>query len=329
MTVNSADHQSRLNDFQRLLAQETLYFKGRLPVPKQTKSSAKIRILSWNIAGGRRPELIAEQISGFSPDVVCLQEVDWGNAQTERQDVLEVLTNRLEMLGLFAIEFFEVASPLRSRRRAGGGVSGNALLTRLQPTAQFRVDLPVVVDWQGGDDDFALSWRVRRRMRLEPRIGHRCGIAADFIIGPHKLVVCSVHFEDKHGGVSGRWSQFRHAVKAVQDRNREPDVAVVAGDFNTIDSRLSRLVTGDRSSHSPGKPVHLAEAAWWKQTLMPTLGFRDPFSTSAWTFRVPLLFREKLDWIAVKGATVIDRGIGPRGSSDHRPIWTDLLLDAQ
>jgi endonuclease/exonuclease/phosphatase family metal-dependent hydrolase len=136
-----------------------------------------------------------------------------------------------------------------------------------------------------------------------------------------------VHLEDKAGGISGRWSQFGHAMRSVARRDRSPVATVIAGDFNTFDSRWSRLVTLDTDRTALGKPGSATEAAWWKTALLPRTGYVDAFDPKDWTFRVPCLFQAKLDWIAVKGGRVPGYGIGTRSLSDHRPIWTDVELD--
>jgi endonuclease/exonuclease/phosphatase family metal-dependent hydrolase len=231
------------------------------------------------------------------------------------------------MLGLYAIEFFELASPDRPAGLAGGGVSGNALLTRLKPLSSFRVELPISLDWRRETTDSRLPRALRRILRREPRIGRRCGIAAELAIGERRLAVCSLHLEDKAGGVSGRWSQYLAAVAALEARCPAPAASVIAGDLNTFDSRLARLYSRDHDGTALGRPAGTPEAAWWKTHLLPTTGYTDPIPPTAWTFRVRPFFRAKLDWITTRGGAVRDLGVGPFSSSDHRPLWIDLDLD--
>lgn len=322
--------QTDLSDFQKWLDLDRIYIKGGLPEHVGSNNRSTIRIVSWNIDRGNKPARIAETLAGLKPDVACLQEVDWGNRRTGSLDVLQYLAERSGMLGLYGIEFHEVDSPDRPARFDGGGVSGNALLTRLEPVSSFRVELPVCLDWQrGAAADGRLPGALRRRIRREPRIGRRFGIGAEFAIGRHKLVICSVHLEDKFGGVSGRWSQYAAAVTAVDARCSAPTVSVIAGDFNTFDCRMARLFSRESNATALGRPAGVTEAAWWKLALLPATGYADPFSPAASTFRIPLVFRAKLDWITTKGGVVRDRGTGPFSSSDHRPIWIDLAVDGR
>jgi len=218
-----------------------------------------LRILSWNIGRGRDPARIAATIATIAPDIACLQEVDWGCRRTGRCDVLKVLAERTGMLGLFGVEFIELDTPRRPKRLAGGGVTGNALLCRVQPRSVFRTELPEALDWQHGGADPSLPWRVRRAVRREPRIGGRFALGATFECGSATLTVCSVHLEDKFGGVASRVAQFRSLLNA---RLRDDAACVVAGDLNTFNSPLTRLVRPDTTARALGKPYRTTEAAW-------------------------------------------------------------------
>jgi endonuclease/exonuclease/phosphatase family metal-dependent hydrolase len=101
---------------------------------------------------------------------------------------------------------------------------------------------------------------------------------------------------------------------------------VIAGDLNTFDNLLSRLLSRDGRATSLGKPASTPEAAWWKVALLPNTGYDDPFGARDTTFAVPPLFRAKLDWVAVKRARVLNQGMGICSPSDHLPIWVDLAL---
>lgn len=311
-----------LTDFQRSLEPGRLYAKGTSPTGTLGRT---VRILTWNIGRGHHPEQIADAIRKMRPDIACLQEVDWNNARTGSRDVLQALTERTGMFGLFGVEFLELQAAGRRPQLAGGGVTGNALLCRAAPVTSFRIDMPPGVDWQHGSRNKQLPWRVRRRIRGEPRIGGRFGIGAEFAIGGARLFVCSVHLEDKFGGTSARFAQYHAVTQAIAARDAIGDATVVvAGDFNTFDSPASRLLVPDSNHSALGRPKGVTEAEWWKRSLLPSVGFADPFPVDAWTFRVPMVFRGKLDWITARNGLVRNRGTGPFSSSDHRPIWIDL-----
>lgn len=316
---------SPLTEFQGALELGRIYRKAPRQVASCVNAKSPLRILSWNIGRGYDPERIADTIRALRPDTVCLQEVDWNNKRTGSRDVLQILAERTGMLGLFGIEFLELRAPGRTRRLAGGGVTGNALLCRVEPTASFRLDLPSAFGWQHDADNIQLPQRLRRWLRCERRIGRRFGIAAEFSFGGSRLIICSVHFEDKFGGVSCRFQQYQSVIEAIDARGRNAAATIiVAGDFNTFDSRLARLITPDIDATALGRPRGVTESEWWKRSLLPPTGFADPFAADVWTFQIPFLFRAKLDWITVKNGTVRNCGIGPFSSSDHRPIWVDI-----
>lgn len=318
-------HDHALTAFQRSLELGRVYTKRPPQALTGIEPGRPVRILAWNIGRGFAPERIADTIRDLRPDIACLQEVDWGNQRTTSRDVLQVLAERTGMQGLYGIEFLELQGPRRPRRLAGGGATGNALLCRIDPQACFRIELPSMLDWEHGAEDGTLPPRVRAQIRRERRIGRRFALAAEFEVGGAEFVVASVHFEDKFGGPRGRFRHFRSVVEAIDARRGNSDATVVvAGDFNTFDSAVARLVTPDTDATALGRPKGTSEAAWWKRSLLPPTGFTDPFSATAWTFRIPPVFRAKLDWIAVKNGAVLECGSGPFSSSDHRPIWADV-----
>ncbi|MFO1159428.1 MAG: endonuclease/exonuclease/phosphatase family protein [Reyranellaceae bacterium] len=314
-----------LTGFQRSLELGRVYTKRPGTPLAGIAPGRPLRILAWNIGRGFEPERIADTIRHLQPDIACLQEVDWNNQRTGSRDVLQILAERTGMLGLYGIEFLELHGRGRTRRLAGGGATGNALLCRTEPGACFRIEPPPALDWERAATDRRLPLRVRVQVHREKRIGCRFALAAEFEIGGIRLVVASVHLEDKFGGPRARFHHFRSVVEAIDARNGHRDATVViAGDFNTFDSAMARLVTPDTDATALGRPKGTSEAAWWKHSLLPPTHFADPFNAAAWTFRVSPVFRAKLDWITVRNGTAVDCDRGPLSSSDHRPIWADV-----
>jgi endonuclease/exonuclease/phosphatase family metal-dependent hydrolase len=319
------DNRAVLSEFQKTLNFDQIYIKGALVNADAGVAASKtLRIVSWNIGRGYELDRIAAALLAIRPDVACLQEVDWCNRRTRDRDILADLADATGMLGLYGVEFLELCSARRSKTLAGGGAIGNALLSRLTPVDSFRIELPLCLDWQSDPTDRSLPWVTRWHLRRERRIGRRFAIGAEFAWNGCRLFVCSAHFEDKLGGVRGRWSQFKRVEQDLKTRCTSMAIRVIAGDFNTFDSRIARLVTPDNDASALGRPTGITEATWWQRALLPAAGYRDPFASTAWTFQVSPFFRVKLDWIVVQGSSVGACGVGPFASSDHRPIWLEL-----
>jgi endonuclease/exonuclease/phosphatase family metal-dependent hydrolase len=322
---------TRLNAFQRSLNRDHVYVKGCPPQAENHQdptARSVIRILTWNIERGYRPEQIAAALAAIRPDIACLQEVDWGNRRTGGRDVLQELAEVTGMLGLYGIEFLEICSPRRPEHLAGGGAIGNALLCRLAPQDAFRIELPTCLDWESDATDSGLPRLTRWRLRREERIGRRFGVGAEFEWNGRRLLVCSVHLEDKLGGVGGRWWQFKAVEREMEGRCGDAALRVIAGDFNTFDCRMARVVMPGSGGPALGRPAGVPEAAWWQDALLPDTGYADPFAPTAWTFRILPFFWAKLDWITIKGGLAINCGVGPFATSDHRPVWLDLEASA-
>lgn len=308
---------SEMNEFQKSLDIDTIYEKNE-DVELVTYQNKQLRILNWNIERGYDPDQLIKYIKSVDPDIVALQEVDWGNERTGEADVLEYIARETGMMGYFGIEFFEIETPYRNAKMAGGGVHGNAILTKIKPVSVYRVELPIQFDWENPPLDKA------KIARTEKRIGSRFALCADFQAGNSLLTVCSVHLEDKHGGVDGRLDQFNTLTKALDKNTNQPHAFVIAGDMNTLDNWLARLFRLSSGKESVLKPWNVSECAWWMKHVLPETEYRDPFTCKDWTLKKTWLYKEKLDWMLVRHAKVTNKGIGDFNSSDHRPIWIDI-----
>ena len=313
------DQHLLLSEFQKEIDFEVVYEKNPnadLAVP----SDPNIRLLNWNIERGYNPRQLANYIQANNPDIVSLQEVDWHNERTDNRDVLEFLARETGMKGYFGVEFLEIASPLRDRLLAGGGVHGNAILTKIRPTAVYRIELPLMFDWSSPPAGTKLE------VACQTRLGSRFALCADFIVGAGSLTVCSVHLEDNLAGVEGRITQLTHLVKNLETLTKKSDAAIIAGDLNTLETWLVRLFNKTKAEPSQSKPWYVSEAKWLMDQILPGLGYRDPFSYKSWTYMDSWVYREKLDWILIKNAAVRASRRGQFNSSDHRPLCVDLTI---
>lgn len=309
-----------LTEFQRKLSLDEIYVKNGSISLNSIEECNKLKILTWNIERGTNPDALAAYINEVKPDVACLQEVDWGNQRTKNTDVLSRIARSTSMMGLFSMEFFEVQTPDRPKWLAGGGVQGNAILTRTLPKGYFRIELPLAFDWVNPPES------KKKIARREKRIGGRFALCIEFDYFGKSIIICSAHLEDKDGGVEGRFKQFKSLAHAIRRTPSEGAVSIIAGDFNTLENWITRVTRSNQKLRSSRKPWHVSECNWWKEYLLPETGYLDPFSCERWTYKRRMIYKEKLDWIVVRNCQVLEQGIGDFNTSDHRPIWTQVKL---
>jgi len=309
-----------LNEFQKKLSFGEIYLKNESVSLNSIEDYNKLKILTWNIERGENPGQFAAYINQVKPDVVCLQEVDWGNERTKNADVLDVIARSTSMAGVFGTEFFEIQTPHRAKELAGGGVQGNAILTRISPKKCFRIELPVAFDWVNPPE------HKKGIVRREKRVGARFALCVEFNYFGRSIVVCSTHFEDKDGGVEGRFTQFKSLAETLRTITSERATSIIAGDFNSLENWITCLSGTYQRSTSLRKPCHISECRWWKEQLLHKTGYADPFPCRNWTYQRSRIYREKLDWIAVRNCQVSQQGIGDFNTSDHRPVWTEIRL---
>jgi endonuclease/exonuclease/phosphatase family metal-dependent hydrolase len=315
--------------FQKKLSVDKIYVKNKHQTLDSIEGYDKLKILTWNIERGANPETLAAYINQVGPDVVCLQEVDWGNQRTKNVDVLSRIASSTSMVGFFSVEFFEIQTPDRLKELAGGGVQGNAILTRVLPKKYFRVELPVAFDWVNAPES------KKKIVRREERVGRRFALCVEFDYFGRSIVICTTHFEDKDGGMVGRFAQFKSLAETVRTSTPEGAISIIAGDFNSLENWITTVTRTYQNSNasrthqiskSLRKPWYISECRWWKEHLLPETGYIDPFTCKGWTYQRSMIYKEKLDWIAVRNCQVIKRGIGNFNTSDHRPIWAHIKL---
>ena len=307
-----------LNEFQKKLSLHEIYTKNESVSLNSIEEHNELKILSWNIERGANPDALAAYIGEVKPDIVCLQEVDWNNERTNNADVLDLIAHSTSMTGLFGIEFFEIQTPHRSKELAGGGVQGNAILTRILPKKSFRIELPPAFNWDSPPE------HKQGIVVREKRVGARFALCAEFDYFGRSIVICSTHFEDKDGGVAGRFAQFTSLAANLPTITSETATSIIAGDFNSLENWITWLTGTYQKSTSLKKPWYVSECCWWKEQLLPATEYADPFTCNNWTYQRSMIYREKLDWITVRKCHVSQQGIGHFNTSDHRPVWIQI-----
>ena len=166
------------------------------PLPPPAGDSA-LRVVTWNVQWGRRPEAAAELIASHgrlrSADILLLQEMN--------EQAVAIIAERIGM----GYVYYPATLHPRVKHHVG-----NAILSR----------------WPITDD----------RKLLLPRLGFfggtgRAAVVATVSVGEHRLRVYSLHlataFEIGHGGIE---DQLRTIIRDAAD---SPDPVVIGGDFNS------------------------------------------------------------------------------------------------
>lgn len=279
----------------------------------------------------------------MNADVLLLSEVDVGCARTGYVDVGLVLAKALHMNYVFCTEFVELASPLRPAHLQGGGVHGNAILSRYElshvHSALFRA--------QPG----AASWRESRD---QPRRGGRCYVSALVHTPQGAVRVYSVHLEVLCGPVA-RVQQFLEVYEHAEAHRYESVAQIIGGDFNTHahglarflcdpplppltpllnDARCSRpqFITSWSDLTHRVASLGVSEPAWWQASLFTRASslpvrvyddagvplvvpdcsrFQDPWdkdkdATIGWYGG---LWSNKCDWLLVSGADILSKAV--------------------
>ncbi|PVU92257.1 hypothetical protein BB561_003948 [Smittium simulii] len=95
-----------------------------------------LSVVSWNIERGYQLEKIIKKLKNIDADILCLQELDIFNERSGNNNQLEILCQELGLNGCFVTEFVEHKSPQRSVLHQGGGMHGNAILSKFDFTCE-------------------------------------------------------------------------------------------------------------------------------------------------------------------------------------------------
>lgn len=172
-----------------------------------------LRLVSFNVERGYELARVTSLLKRLDPDIVALQECDWGCERSRSADVCREIAKELKFAAAFAAEFEELDSPARLARDAGGGVHGNAVLCRWGfagsgrgegggEGAAFAVPHTVAYDWEREPPAGPAS--------SEPRRGGRVALGAACLVPLEKLGLDDG--DDGGDGVGGRNRQGEFAV---------------------------------------------------------------------------------------------------------------------
>lgn len=211
------EESQEVSDYRELVAKKSqeIIDKHNLPDKGETKfwrndeladkkvlnlDNPTFSFLTWNIQWGKNLEKQVDYLREISPDVLCLQEVDWNCKRSNNRNVALEMARKLGYKFIvYTTEFVEVDGDktefpdyLRGTRKGeimgiseGGGVHGQAILSRYPITDIGCIKLHKLFhDWEDGSTIDA---------RREPRTGQRICQKVKIQIGNKNVAIYNVH----------------------------------------------------------------------------------------------------------------------------------------
>jgi endonuclease/exonuclease/phosphatase family metal-dependent hydrolase len=323
---------------------------------RQPSSSDRtpLRLVQWNIERGYEYDNILATLTTLDADLIALQECDWGCARSGGRDVAGDLARALGLNLAFVTEFEELDSPLRTARDAGGGVHGNAILTKFDISDARAVRHPAAIDWDDGGTLVATGRRHALAAK-EPRRGNRVALTAEIKTPAGRLQVYSAHLE-VFCGMIDRMAQLASLFDDVRSVDPATPVAILA-DLNTIAHGIVRLSPHYAHGRARYATLGTSEAEWFaanvveahrpralraagaSERLIDALrnpGLACPFPATTVTLEnrafvvcgVPLV-ATKLDWCLLRGVRVEATALANEdyGASDHKALVVNVLVE--
>lgn len=212
-----------------------------------------LRVVQWNVERCYKLRGIIDELLALDADVLALQEVDIGCERSSWVDGVEELGKALGLNCAFVAEFEELHSPLRSPATQGGGVHGQAVLTKFD----FSEVRALVHSSQPVD------WAAEGPARREPRRGKRVALAATVVAPPPvgHIMVYSLHLE-VFCGIGARLHQFADVLQDSTAPGR-PARQIICGDLNTMAHSVARLSPNYCCDSFRWRTLGRTEARFW------------------------------------------------------------------
>ncbi|KAF8976832.1 hypothetical protein BGZ46_007912 [Entomortierella lignicola] len=267
---------------------------------KADPTKRPIRCLQWNIERNYKAQEILDTLKELDADILCIQEIDIGCRRSgyDRDHFLEICKSQ-GLYGGFVPEFCELEHPNRRDRDQGGGVHGNAILSKW-PINGFRVLDHV---------HHAYEWE-RDGLRLnEPRLGRRFTIVADIQTPSGPLLCYSAHLE-VFTGIIGRISAISDILADSALYADKYPYQMLFGDLNTISHSIARLAKSISTDQYRIASLGSQESEWWDNNLwswhVQDGDFNLSLATGGWS------------WLRRLGLMGIGTGSVLQGKSDEQ-----------
>eukprot|EP00042_Codosiga_hollandica_P033795 m.230270 g.230270 ORF g.230270 m.230270 type:complete len:379 (+) comp54268_c0_seq4:100-1236(+) len=302
--------------------QETVRVDYR-PQDRNPNQQQAFKVLTWNIERGYNLDRIIAALKAVDADVLLLQELDISCERTNFRDVFDEIARALQLNALFVCEFQEIHSPMREPRAQGGGVHGNAIMSKFDfiTFSAFKHNVEPV------------QWNTQGEDYREPRRGTRVTAVATLATPFGPVDAYSVHLE-VFCGIEARMEQFCEVLDLCR-LSENPQI--IGGDLNTMAHGIARFSSKYCNDWLRWGSLGRSEAQYWEDTLWsdPDLnpGFYDPFDVNTVTLsNYGGWFTGKLDHLRLRklqhveadvGGELADLGEG-MGLSDHR--WLSAIV---
>ncbi|KAG0164612.1 hypothetical protein DFQ28_010066 [Apophysomyces sp. BC1034] len=246
---------------------EFLVYDYRKDISTLQKSSLKI--LQWNVERNYESEAIIATLKELDPDIAILQEIDINCKRSQNRNHMQELCQKLRVKGGFVCEFLELDSPRRRQCDEGGGIHGNAILSK------YDVDFRVLNHHYQGYD-----WDCDGDKLREPRKGRRYTLIG-IVQAPHlpPLRCYSVHLE-VFTGIIGRVSSFSEIFEDAAIHANDTPHQIIFGDLNTMGHSIARLSPKYACDRYRYLTLGETESAWWDRTVFGFHRSDGPINTS-------------------------------------------------
>ncbi|KAG2483952.1 hypothetical protein HYH03_017198 [Edaphochlamys debaryana] len=336
---------------------------GERPVPPKDRP---IKLLQWNIERGYKLDAIIAELRALDADVLALQEIDIHCERSGWVDTGRAIAQALGLAYAFVAEFEEIHSPLRAADAQGGGVHGNAILSKYDIIEARCVEHTThPIDWE-----LPPPQQPHKLAAREPRKGRRVTTAATIATPQGPLLVYSAHLECFCGALA-RMAQLSDLFRDTRQQAEraggaggppKPLAAALMGDLNTLANGVARL-----SPHYCNDHLRWASLGWFEAELLDhrVLRVTDPAPLNEWARRQGLpeavcrdlvnpgysdpwdsrhditfdhvkyrylgqrLMTGKLDWVLLRHAAVVSRAMGNQEytASDHKWLAVEVNLE--
>lgn len=258
---------------------------------------ATLKVVAWNVEYGRHAQAVIDQLQSDpelrDADVLLLTEVPRADPESNPPGI----NLARELARTLAMDYVLAPSWYRALEVPGGGEHCSAILSKYPLGNVRHLRLRPAYDHYSG---------------LQ-RIGGRHALAADLQVGQRLVGVSVVHLATRDFGPE----RALQADEVLADANApgRPALQIVGGDFNTWNCSPMRWdCTQPQTAETCLR--RFFESGWADGTA----GFRA-FTQVGLGF-----FPQRLDWIFVRGASLVPGRALPTSAADHLPIFTQVAL---